>query len=56
MGGLVFICTDWYKKIKFLCVTNIEILKYVQNHSMKSSKMDKIQDRQVAKLKRVGHM
>jgi hypothetical protein len=37
-------------------VTNIEKLKYLQNHEMKSKKADKIQDRRVAMLKRVGHM
>jgi hypothetical protein len=46
------VCTDYYKK--FSCVTDVESLKYVQKHNMKCWKMAKIQDRQIAMLKRVG--
>jgi hypothetical protein len=54
-GGEIFICTEQYQKNQsYFYVINIKSRKYTQENSMKYKKVDKIQDGQLAKLRRVG--
>jgi hypothetical protein len=54
MGGEISNWTDWYKNVIFN--TNVREIKINSEHSMKGSKVGKVQTRQMGKLKSVRHV
>jgi hypothetical protein len=56
MGRVIIICTDWYTiSVNFLCGQK-KNSTYVETHSMKWKRMDKLEEIQVVKAKRVDHV
>lgn len=50
MGEEILVCTNWDRNPLLFYVANVGRLKCIENQIVKCNKLDKIQDREVAKL------